>query len=420
MSAVITLALKDLKLLIRNRASLFWILVFPLLLALFFGLVFGGGGSVRALGLAVVVEDDSEAARALVERLGKSDALDIETLPREQAKEEVRKGKRVAYLVIPKDYGKTAGSFGGQGPPLEVGIDPSRRAERGVLEGILTQTLFADVQESFQDPKKLEVQVKGALRELNRAKGLPKEEQAALTELFGHLLEFSKRAQGTGSGEGSQWQPAKLDIQPVGRVEEEPRTPFEITFPSSILWGILGCVQSFIISIVGERIGGTFLRLRVAPVTWGQVLAGKALACFLACSAVSLLLLTLGGVVFGVRLEHPLHLLLAILATACCFVGILMLLATLGRTIEGTSGAAWGILMPMAMIGGGMIPLIAMPDWMLRISNFSPVKWGIYALEGAVWRGFRLQEMLLPCGILIAIGVICFLLGVRKLSWGEG
>ena len=23
-----------------------------------------------------------------------------------------------------------------------------------------------------------------------------------------------------------------------------------------------------------------------------------------------------------------------------------------------------------------------MPDWMLRISNFSPVKWGIYALEG--------------------------------------
>ena len=44
MSAVVTLALKDLKLLIRNRASLFWILGFPLLLALFFGLVFGGGG----------------------------------------------------------------------------------------------------------------------------------------------------------------------------------------------------------------------------------------------------------------------------------------------------------------------------------------------------------------------------------------
>ena len=61
-----------------------------------------------------------------------------------------------------------------------------------------------------------------------------------------------------------------------------------------------------------------------------------------------------------------------------------------------------------------------MPDWMLRLSNFSPVKWGIIALEGAVWRGFSLPEMLLPCGILIAVGVVCFLLGVRKLSWGEG
>src|SRR5437763_14438063 len=102
MSAVVTLALKDLTLLIRNRASLFWILGFPLLLALFFGLVFGGGGSVRALGLAVIVEDDSEAAKALVERLRKSEALDIKTLPRDEAEEEVRKGKRVAYLVIPK------------------------------------------------------------------------------------------------------------------------------------------------------------------------------------------------------------------------------------------------------------------------------------------------------------------------------
>jgi len=152
----------------------------------------------------------------------------------------------------------------------------------------------------------------------------------------------------------------------------------------------------------------------------GPVQTGKALACFLTCSAVSVLLLALGGLVFEVRLEHPLQLGMAIIATACCFVGILMLLATLGKTIEGTAGAAWGILMPLAMIGGGMIPLIAMPDWMLRISNFSPVKWGIIALEGAVWRGFSLPEMLLPCGILIAVGVVCFLLGVRKLSWGEG
>jgi hypothetical protein len=35
-------------------------------------------------------------------------------------------------------------------------------------------------------------------------------------------------------------------------------------------------------------------------------------------------------------------------------------------------------------------------------------------------RGFSVREMLLPCGILIAVAMVCFALDVWKLSWGEG
>ena len=63
----------------------------------------------------------------------------------------------------------------------------------------------------------------------------------------------------------------------------------------------------------------------------------------------------------------------------------LLFLATLGRTPQAVAGFSSGILMPLAMIGGGMIPLMAMPPWMLRVSDLSPVKWGIYALEGAIF-----------------------------------
>jgi len=38
------------------------------------------------------------------------------------------------------------------------------------------------------------------------------------------------------------------------------------------------------------------------------------------------------------------------------------------------------------------------------------------ALEGAIWRGFDLTEMLLPCGILLSVGVLSFGLGARILS----
>ena len=47
MRAVWTLAIKDLRLLVRDRVSLFWVLAFPLLLALFFGSMFGGDEGER-------------------------------------------------------------------------------------------------------------------------------------------------------------------------------------------------------------------------------------------------------------------------------------------------------------------------------------------------------------------------------------
>jgi hypothetical protein len=37
-------------------------------------------------------------------------------------------------------------------------------------------------------------------------------------------------------------------------------------------------------------------------------------------------------------------------------------------------------------------------------------------LEGPIWRGFNLAEMLVPCGILLVVGVLSFGLGVRILA----
>jgi ABC-2 type transport system permease protein len=72
--------------------------------------------------------------------------------------------------------------------------------------------------------------------------------------------------------------------------------------------------------------------------------------------------------------------------------------------------------MLMAMFGGGMIPLLFMPAFMRTLSDASPVKWSVLAMEGAIWRGFTLSEMLLPCGILLAVGAVCLAIGTTVLS----
>jgi ABC-2 type transport system permease protein len=53
---------------------------------------------------------------------------------------------------------------------------------------------------------------------------------------------------------------------------------------------------------------------------------------------------------------------------------------------------------------------------MKTLSNFSPVKWSILALEGSIWRGFAPADMLLPCGILLGAGAVCFAIGARMLA----
>lgn len=71
-------------------------------------------------------------------------------------------------------------------------------------------------------------------------------------------------------------------------------------------------------------------------------------------------------------------------------------------------------MVPMSMLGGGMIPLTIMPPWIQPFSYLSPVRWAIISFEGAIWRGFSLAEMAVPCAILIGIGAVAFAIGARR------
>ena len=77
----------------------------------------------------------------------------------------------------------------------------------------------------------------------------------------------------------------------------------------------------------------------------------------------------------------------------------------------------WPLLVAVifgSLFGGGMVPLAVMPEWMQSVSAISPVKWMIVAYEGAIWRGFSMAEMAVPCAILVTIGVVAFALGARR------
>ena len=371
MNPVVALALKDLRLMPRNKGGMFFTLVWPIVLMVLFGFAFGGnarsGGESAKVAVAIVDDDQTEASRAFVSGLAPS--LDLAAMSRGNAEAAVRLGRRAAFLVIKPGFGEASRHFlSGPSKEVELGVDPVRQAEAGMIQGLLMKQAGTAI-----------------------------------------LTRFSR-----GGGGGEPWQPIKITSTAVSRERRGPENAFDVTFPQGIVWGLIGCVMTFGISLVTERTHGTLVRLRMAPLTRTQILGGKALACFATIMLVEVILLAV-AFGFGVRPSSLPMLALAGVSAAVCFVGFMMLVASLGKTEQTASGAGWAILMPMSMLGGAMVPQFVMPQWMQTVGMISPIRWVILAVEGGIWRQFTLSEMVLPCAILISVGVACFAAGTRGL-----
>ena len=418
MKQVIALALKDLRLMPRNKGGLFFTFVWPIIVTVLFGFAFGGGGDAQGkLKIAVVDEDGTDGSRQFIKKLEES--FELFPMAKADAENAVRLGQRTAYLVIKPGFGVASQRmFYGAPKEIELGVDPARKAEAGMIEGLLMKHAAADMQKMFNDPAASATMAEKALAEIKRGSAGAPAQTAPVERFLGELKTFmgSGAAAGPpGAGGAGDWQPLKVTARDIARERRGPENAFEITFPQGVIWGLIGCMMSFGISLVTERTHGTLVRLRMAPLTRGQILGGKALACFVSIIFVELMLfgVALG---FGVRPSSLPILALAGLSAAICFVGFMMLIASLGKTEQSASGAAWAILMPLSMIGGAMVPQFVMPPWMQSIGVISPIRWALLAIEGGVWRQFTLNEMVLPCTILVSVGMACFAVGTRGLK----
>jgi ABC-2 type transport system permease protein len=406
------LAIKDLRILMRSKGRLFFTFIWPIIVTVLFGLAFGGGNDPSSKPkIAIVDEDHSEGSRAFATSLEES--FELTPMSRADAENAVRRGQRTGYIVLTPGFGAASERMF-YGPPKQVvlGVDPARKAEAGMIEGLLMKHASQDMQHLFNDPTASSRMVDKALGEMKDA---PPEQVASVQRFLGELKAFVNTPQSAAASSQSEWQPLQVVKQDVAEQRNGPENAFDITFPQGVIWGLIGCMMTFGISLVSERQQGTFVRLQMAPLTRSQILGGKALACFLAIAIVEAILFAI-AYRFGVRPASIAMLVLACVSAAICFVGFMMLIAGLGRTPETASGAAWAVLMPLAMFGGAMVPTFVMPGWMQSIGYISPVRWAMLAIEGGVWRNFSIAEMAMPCAILIAIGITCFTLGTRALK----
>jgi ABC-2 type transport system permease protein len=353
------LVAKDLRLLFRDPLGVLVTFGLPFAFALLFGFLFSDADGPRgALRVAIVDEEKSSASEGYVAALSATPELDARVTSLAFAREMLRRGETGVFVRLSK--GADVGE-------VEVVHGPGRRIEASVLQGALLRAVGASAEHPQPDSEG------GALLGV---RGLP-------FRLTTRAAEVSARKQG----------------------------PFDASLPLGMVWGIVCCASIFGVSLVVERQRRTLERLRTAPLSSLHLLASKAIACTIAIVAVELALLSAGVLWLDVNPSSPWLFVLAAVCTGLGFGGLMLALAVISPTERAATGIGWGVLTLLAMIGGGTVPLSAMPPWLESLSRMSPFSWAVTAVEGAVWRGFSTSEMLVPCASLLLLGAAFFVVG---------
>jgi len=429
LSTMFQICQKDILLLVKDKSALFFTIGFPLIMAIFFGTVFSSGGSKAGISMAIADQDNSEQSLAFVETLSTSDALRVSLMSEEIATEKVRKGKVAAMIVIPEGFGDAKASlFDGNTPKIKLGIDPSRKAAVGMLQGILMAQAAKDMQEQFTDTSNMITEVEKSLNLLEE----DNIEEPELVDFLGSLKTWMKsekekqqikdiQEQKTSEEDNAEveiqesefqgFTPLIIENKDIEKEKTGPQNAYAISFPQGMIWGMLVAISTFSLALVTEVRSGTLGRLSAAPISRMSILGGKALASFFTITFVLSFLVVVGMTVFGISIYSWPVLIVSILSAGIGFSGLMMFLAVLGKTEKSASGISWAIMMIMAMTGGGMIPVVIMPSWMATIGQFSPVKWVVISLEGALWRQYSLPDLLPNTLLLLAMGVITFYVG---------
>jgi ABC-2 type transport system permease protein len=164
-----------------------------------------------------------------------------------------------------------------------------------------------------------------------------------------------------------------------------------------------------------EKRNGTLRRLTMAPVSKAELLLGKIVPNFAVGLIQAAVLFTIGHFVFGMELGGDIPgLVLISAAVAAAATGLGILVAALATTDEQVSGLSTLLIVTLAALGGSMVPLFVMPDFMQAVARLTPHAWALLGYQKLLVGGGTLRDVLPNVGVLAAFASACFATAVWR------
>ena len=429
MISFLALVRKDLQLFFNDRKAVIVGVLVPIVLASFFGYIFGGQRGNTETSKVVVLaidQDASDISRALISQLSSDKTLDVKPSTLDVARDTVRKGKASAAIIIPANFGRDAGNslFTGAGKPdLAVLYDPSHGVELAMIKGILSGAVMQTVtKEMFNGPSGRDM-VNQSLSQVENNTRLPAEDRKALRDLLGGVKELNEqRDRSAASGQpptaGGLTMPYVSHDEAITSGLNVEYNGYAHAFSGMAVQFILFMGLDVGIALLLLRQSGLWQRLRAAPLSKATLLGSRMVSASLIAGFILLVLFSFARLVFGVRILGSFPGFVGVCAAFSLMTAAFgLMVAALGETPEATRGYSIMATLFMVMLGGAWVPAFVFPKWLQRVATVVPTKWAMDGLDGMTWRGLGFSAAIAPIAVLLFFTLLFAAVAVIRFRW---
>ncbi len=408
----LSIAEKEIRLILNDRGTLAILILLPLLLgSLFAGINLmvssGEENPDILLEVSLVNEDPGGFGEEVEKSILSIDELNVNVLDSvADAEQQVVKGDTAAAIIIPIDFSEKIDAY--TPTSIEVIVDPAEPESASIVTGIMNQvvaevTIWGEVQYGVRTI----MEESGLLVEAS-----PEELRAIEAQNLGVIMTQLNELRRN---------PAISVISEnlEGAVVEGGITLFlTFLFPAFTVMFIFFIVGTVSSSLLHEREVGTLRRLLAAPMQRWTIIVGKMLAYgLLACLQV-VILFTVGYVIFDIKLgQSPVALVAITIAVAFVAVALGMMVAALAKSSKQADNLGMILAFVLAGIGGAFPtwpPMFRAEGFMGILSKFAP---HAHALEGyysVMAENAGLVQILPQIGILLAMGFVFTMIAVWR------
>lgn len=406
------IAKKDLLQILRDRSSLFFLLLVPLVLIVVvgfaFGNLFGSGPSQITITVAVSNQDSGSVGKAIVNALQiNTDKLKI-TVDRynnpNQVTDQVANHSNVnAGIVIP------AGTTDKFIATAQTGTTPKDLVQFYSLP-------------SNNDPRATIVQniVSGVISSQLAGTTAVGQVYSACNQPGNHCTQSSINTQAIATAVGqASATGGPLAVQALTAGKAVSINSFDQIVPGYAVFFALFGINAAAGTILQEKEDGTFRRLLIAPVQKYALLGGKLLAQFILTLAQLTFFFIFGYFAFHLNISSLPAVIALIIGASFAATGLGILLVSVVKTRRQLSAIVPLVVLVSSAIGGAWWPLFIEPQWMQQIAKVGVTAWAMEGLNGVMILGKDFAQVAPDILGLLAYGLICFVIALRLFRFQE-